>query len=119
MVRSNKYRNKKTETNLGKFDSKAEAIFAQHLLELAKANMILTFEKQPKIYLTKAKILYKPDFLVHHNDGALQFFDVKGMQTPVFKLKKRLWRAYMNSKLTLVKVVRGKVIEIESIIGEA
>ena len=109
MFKFSKYKNKKVEIDGITFDSKAEGRF----YELKKQEIL---ELQPKIYMTKARILYKPDFKM--NDGT--YVDVKGMQTPVFKIKKRLWKVYMNGDLHIVKVyLRTNIIEmIEIVEGE-
>jgi predicted nuclease of restriction endonuclease-like RecB superfamily len=62
---------------------------------------------QPKIYLSGAKILYKPDFLIEEN-GKLIYVDVKGFTTPIFAIKKRLWKFYGPS---ILRIVTGKKIE--------
>ena len=83
MFKKHKYRAQVTWTDGIRFDSKAEAEFYQ----MVKGKIQ---ELQPKVYLTRARILYKPDFLM--NDRT--YIDVKGVETPVFRLKKRLWKLY-------------------------
>lgn len=97
MIRS-KYGAVKTIADGIKFDSKAEAEYYLHL----KLSGVKIIELQPKLYFTKAKILYKPDFLIEENDIGI-YIDVKGLETPIFKLKKRLWKAYCLNELRLVK----------------
>lgn len=80
------------------FDSTLEADFYIYIKQMP----IKILELQPRIYLTKAKILYKPDFLLEDN-GHRYYVDVKGMETPVFKIKKRLWKAYIKNELHIVK----------------
>lgn len=81
-----------------KFDSQLEAAYYLELQRL-KVKII---EFQPKVRLTDANILYKPDFLIVE-DGQKVYIDVKGMQTPVFNIKKRLWKSYGPGRLILVK----------------
>ncbi len=38
-------------------------------------------------------VTYRPDFHVVHADGSEWWEDVKGVQTPVFRLKRKLWQA--------------------------
>jgi hypothetical protein len=102
-TKKNKYSNKKTEADGIKFDSKAEALFYRELLFRKKIGEIKTLELQPKIYLSKAKILYKPDFFVIQSSGKEYFVDVKGFKTPVFNIKARLWQSYMDRPLIIIK----------------
>jgi len=106
MKNKNKYNAKKTYVDNIKFDSKSEAEYYIFLKEMERVGMCAIMEIQPKVYLTKTRILYKPDFLIIEN-GEEIYIDVKGMMTPVFNIKKRLWRNYGKGKLRLVKKVRG------------
>lgn len=100
--KGNKYGAKKTEYNGDIYDSKKEASYAYKLdiLRKAKGNdkgndKVLDVERQVKFsidvndihicnYILDFKVTY-PDRVVH--------YDVKGMLTPVYKLKKRLMKA--------------------------
>lgn len=104
-----KYKSIKTIIDSIKFDSKAEAKYYLHLKEQEKLGYVKIIELQPKVYLTEARILYKPDFLIKR-DVELIYIDVKGMTTPVFAIKKRLWKFYGNGTLEIVK--RGKITEV-------
>lgn len=85
-----------------KFDSIAESEYYQHLKILKHVGQITAIELQPKIYMTSAMILYKPDFAIVEN-GQTIYLDVKGMQTAVFKIKMRLWKHYGPGTLRLIK----------------
>lgn len=98
-----KYGAKKTVLDGIRFDSMAEAEYYLILKAQKLRGEIADFILQPKIYLSAAKILFKPDYLVINLDGSRFFVDVKGMMTPVFKLKLRLWKAYCSERLLLVK----------------
>ena len=98
----NKYKNTRVIVDGIKFDSKAESEYYLHLCQMLKLGLIESFERQPKVYLSKAKILIKPDFVITEN-GKTHYVDVKGVLTPVFSLKARLWAAYMDKPLKLVK----------------
>jgi hypothetical protein len=94
-----KYGAKKTTIDGIKFDSKSEAGFFLQIRRLSKFEII---ELQPKVYLTEARILYKPDFLLLDKETNEKFYvDVKGMRTPVFAIKARLWRYYATLPLRL------------------
>jgi len=98
----NKYNSKRTVVDGIKFDSKAEAECFMYLKLLERNGQIKIIALQPKVYLTKARILYKPDFLIEE-DGKRVYIDVKGMQTRDFKLKFRLWVHYGQGTLRLVQ----------------
>ena len=59
-----KYKSIKTKINGIVFDSKAEAHYYLFLKAEEKRGKLKIISLQPKIYLTEARILYKPDFLI-------------------------------------------------------
>lgn len=101
---SNKYNAKKTSVDGIVFDSKVESEYYLYLKK-EKAH----FSCQPKVHLSKALILYRPDFAIYINEkkiGVKYFVDVKGSkrtETKEFRLKKRLWKHYGTAPLHLVK----------------
>ena len=105
--RYSKYHAKKTSVDGIAFASKAEATLYQYLkLEGIKLTL------QPKVYLTKAKILYKPDF---QEMGAHVYYEMKGMETTSWRLKRRLWIAYGPGYLLIYKMKGNKPYLFESI----
>lgn len=96
-----KYGAKKTTVDGITFDSKSEANYYIQACVLQKAGHLKILELQPKVYLTKAKILMKPDFLIEI-DGMKIYVDVKGKPTPGFQLKARLWKHYGPGTLWVV-----------------
>ena len=42
---------------------------------------------------------YKADFIVFNNDGTSEIIDVKGMQTEVYKNKKKIFEDKFNLKI--------------------
>lgn len=99
-----------------KFDSKVEGDYYLYLKDLEKAGLLRVLEIQPKVYLTDAKILYIPDFLIQNSlDIEPYYVDVKGVETPVFKLKKKLWKFYEKSELRLVRRKAGKFVISERV----
>jgi len=97
-----KYKAVKVKVDGIKFDSKGEAEYYKHLLNQEKKGVLKILELQPKTYLTESRILYKPDFLILRDDREI-YIDFKGIETPVFKLKKKLWKNYGLGILWLVK----------------
>lgn len=99
-----KYRAIPTLVNGIRFASKAEAARYQELLDEQAAGQIRWFIRQPSFDLP-AGLRYVADFLVVWTDGTVSVEDVKGMETDVFKMKRKLFEAqYQN--LTIVK--KGK-----------
>lgn len=110
-----KYRAKKCTINDIVFDSIIESKFYIHLLEECKLGNIKSFELQPKYeLLTKYRrmkdnkgvraVTYTADFLINTNDDKEIIIDVKGMQTDVFRLKRKMFECkYPNKVLILAK----------------
>ena len=118
MFRTSKYNAKKVEIDGIKFDSKAEGEYYLHLKQQVTERQILGFERQKRMLLqegfsvegVKGKIrpiFYVVDFIVTENDGTLTYVDVKGMETDVFKLKKKLFMKRYNTALLKVEKTKG------------
>ncbi len=118
MFRTSKYNAKKVEIDGIKFDSKAEGEYYLHLKQQVSERQILGFERQKRMLLqegfsvegVKGKIrpiFYVVDFIITENDGTLTYVDVKGMETDVFKLKKKLFMKRYNTALLKVKKTKG------------
>jgi len=101
---NNKYKAIKTEVDGIVFDSKKEAARYSVLKMMQKAGQISRLELQPvfKIEINGKKICtYKADFQYIDKNirgmdgqyGAMVVEDVKGMKTPVYRLKKKLVEA--------------------------
>jgi len=102
----NKYNAKKVIGHDGKmFDSKKEAKYAATLEMLKKssdsATKVCTVERQVVYELIPAQrdaagksieraCTYKLDFRVTYADGHVEYVDVKGMKTEVYRIKKKL-----------------------------
>ena len=92
----NKYGAKKTEYNGSRYDSKYEAQIAQDLDLRLRTGDIKHVEKQVKIPLEaygKHIANYFIDFVVTHNDGHLEYLEVKGLEMPVWKMKWKMLEA--------------------------
>lgn len=118
MFRTSKYNAKKVEIDGIKFDSKVEGEYYLHLKQQVTERQILGFERQKRMLLqegfsvegVKGKIrpiFYVVDFIITENDGTLTYVDVKGMETDVFKLKKKLFMKRYNTALLKVKKTKG------------
>lgn len=102
-----KYKNKKTVYNGNKYDSKKEAKYAYQLNLRLRAKDIKKWQRQVRmpIYINNKKIcVYILDFKITHNDNSIEFVDVKGFETDVFKLKKKMFEAYYPQyRLSIIK----------------
>lgn len=115
--RSSKYGNKKVEYRGHVFDSIAERDCYIFFELAAQSGELQLMGLQPKIYLTEAKILYKPDF--YYFDNKLRqyvYVDAKGFRTATFNLKARLWKYYGPGILTLCSGYGLNIKVIETII---
>lgn len=107
-----KYNAKKVTIDGIQFDSKIESQYYLHLKQKMENKEIIAFGLQPEFILqdsfkkngkTFREIKYIADFNIVHNDGTIEIVDVKGMVTPVFLLKKKLYEKQYPHKLTLMK----------------
>jgi hypothetical protein len=95
-----RYGNVKTTVDGITFDSKMEARFYEFVKELRMTGKIGAFEMQVKYEIFPAytfngkkvrKVEYVADFVVYHHDGTEEIIDVKGVETDVFKLKRKMF----------------------------
>lgn len=106
----NKYHAVRTEYAGGTYDSKKEAEYAAQLT-LQRAALdpkyrVIQVERQPFFILQEEpnKITYRADFRVRYADGHIEVVDVKGIQTPVFKLKlKMMKQKYPNVNVKIIE----------------
>ncbi len=107
---TNKYKAIKQEYKGGLYHSKKEARYAQELDLRKKAHDIKSWRRQVKIpldcngyHITN----YYIDFEITHNDDLIEFVEVKGFETEVWKLKWKIFESIYgrnpNYKLTIVK----------------
>jgi hypothetical protein len=103
----NKYRAKTATYNGQKYHSKREAAYAAELDLRVKAGELRATERQVTVRLDVSGFHicdYVVDFVVTHADGHEEWIEVKGFETPIWKLKKKLFEAcYPNRKLVVVK----------------
>jgi hypothetical protein len=95
MARPTKYKAVRTEIDGHTFPSKAEAHRYQHLKLLEKAGQITNLSLQPRYALDVNGVHianYIADFRYWDETGRV-IEDCKGVQTPVYKLKKKLMLA--------------------------
>ena len=97
----NKYRAKRT----GLYASKREAEYAAELQSKKRTGELLEFLEQVPVRLP-GKIKYVVDFMLIMADGTVRFVEVKGVETPVYKLKLRLLEEARPEIFKLLEVVR-------------
>jgi hypothetical protein len=107
-VRS-KYNAKPTIYNGARYASKRESEVAAMLDTMKKArgkDRVDSWVGQPRfpLLVNGVKVCtYVADFMVVYADNRTEIWDVKGVLTPVFKLKMKLYEALGNPKVRLVK----------------
>ena len=105
-----KYHAKKVLINGIQFDSIMESRFYLLLQAFKRTGKIINFEMQKKFVLipsfkkngkTIREIAYIADFVVYGNDGKVDVIDIKGLETPEFKLKYKMFERFYPD-LTLI-----------------
>lgn len=89
------------------YASKLEMQYRQHLDLKIKANLVKSYTEQVpfRIVINERKIcVYKLDFEVHYTDGRVEYIDVKGVLTAIYRLKKKLVEAMFG--VTIKEVTR-------------
>lgn len=79
----------RTETDGIKFSSKKEARYYDRLKLRKAAGEVVQFLRQVPFHLPGG-VRYVVDFQEFHADGTVHFVDVKGMETPEFKAKRKI-----------------------------
>lgn len=95
-----------------KFDSTMEANYYEYLKEEKRKGNIKEIELQPKFLLledfkkygrTIRKIEYISDFRIKYKDNTEKIIDVKGRETPDFKIKRKMFdMKYRDLTLQLI-----------------
>lgn len=97
-----KYGAIRTERNGRVYASKAEARYAERLAVEQHAGHVLFWLEQVPVRLP-GNTKYVVDFVVFDADGHVRFVDVKGVETPMFVLKKRQVEALYPFEIEVVK----------------
>ena len=90
------------------YDSKAEALYAFKLDGLMAAGKIKAWDRQMVFPLrVEGQLICKfiVDFMVREADGSGVIYEIKGWETPEYKLKLKLFKAlYPNADYRVVRV---------------
>lgn len=96
-----KYNNQPTTRDGIRFASKKEATYYERLLIRQRTGEVSHFLMQVPFHLP-GNTKYVLDFLIFYTDGrAPDYVDVKGSETPVFRLKKRQVESLYPIRITL------------------
>lgn len=102
-----KYHSKPAYYKDQRYDSKLEADYAQQLDWLIMAGQLKSWERQFKIEIRvngEHICFYFIDFKVIYPDGRVEYHEVKGMATDLWRLKWRLVKAlYPDWKFILIR----------------
>lgn len=86
------------------FPSQLERDVYEYQVMRQKSGEIKNLRRQVQVYLTEAKILYKPDYAweLTSNDQT-EYGEAKGFETEVWRIKRRLWKHYGPGTLYVYK----------------
>jgi len=107
-VRKRKYRNEPIIIDGRRYDSKREAKYCEGLIQLEKDGKIggLEFQKRFPILGPAGELVctYIADAAFwDHEQDRFRIIDVKGVETDVFKLKRKMMRAFNGIEIEVVR----------------
>lgn len=112
-----KYRNRRVEFSGRSFASGLERDLYAHLRLLEKGGEVSDIKCQPHVFLTDARIEMIPDYsatCLRVNE--LVYWEAKGFETDVWRIKRKLWTVYGPGRLRVYKGRGGVVNMFEEII---
>ncbi len=99
-----KYKAQRVSYDHHSFASKFEAALYHWLKFREKNGEITEIKCQETVYLTKARIIYKPDFsYTDLETGKKVYAEAKGYETSDWRIKRRLWEYYGPGDLEIYK----------------
>ena len=103
-----KYRNKAVTVQGRRYASKREAKYCENLIQLEKAGKIGGLELQRRFQILGPKgeliCVYVADAAFwDHEQDRFRVIDVKGVETDVFKIKRKLMRVFNGIDVEVVK----------------
>jgi predicted nuclease of restriction endonuclease-like RecB superfamily len=110
-----KYGSKRVDYDVHSFASQLERAVYIYLKSREQQKEISDLKCQETIYLTKARIIYKPDFSFLE-DNIQKYAEAKGMETPEWRLKRKLWQFYGPGPLEVWKGSANNFVLHETII---
>ena len=97
-----KFRAKPDNRDGIRFPSKKEAEYYDKLKRDLQEEKIIFFLMQVPFHIPGGA-KYLVDFVVFDSNGTVRFIDVKGYETPQFKLKKKLVEQFYPVKIEVIK----------------
>lgn len=95
------------------YASKGEMEVAKQLRTMLDGGHLIELAEQSEVVLdTKAVFKTVVDFRTVKQDGTTEYVEVKGCQTKMWRLTRRMWAAYGPAPLRVVKPGSGKTIEV-------
>lgn len=114
--RRTKYGNVRTEFDGRIYDSSGEAKLARLLKAREALGEIRELEFQPTVFLSEARIRYRPDFRYRLIPcGTQEYVEYKGKELQSWKDRKKLWTVYGPATLHVYKAQRGEPVLVETI----
>jgi hypothetical protein len=96
--RRNKYNARRVQYDGINFSSQKEADYYLSLLLAKKSNDLSYFLRQVPLHL-HGGVKYVCDFVEFWKNGEIRYVDVKGMKTPIYKMKKKIVEATYPVKI--------------------
>jgi hypothetical protein len=89
----------------GGYDSKAEGhLYTEYLRPLEMAGEIKDIRHQHTVHMTRARIGYRADYSwVNCKTNETEYGEMKGFETELWLIKKKLWKYYGPGKLFVFK----------------
>lgn len=91
------------------YASRSEACYARHLDMLVKAGEVDEWRAQVRVPLVVKGVMVAtivPDFFVSFADGSSEYHEVKGVETAIWRLKRKLFTALFPNEV--YKVVKAR-----------
>ena len=109
-----------TELAGRRFDSKLERDRAEHLVMMLRDGQIHDLQFQVTLYLTRARIGYRPDFVYMEDYAGGQrkvWEDAKGFETEKWRIVKKLWADYGPGLLRITMRSGSRIVTVKEIYG--
>ena len=107
---------KRTWNDGFRFDSRLEGALYAHLKLRVHGGELQELVTKPNVYLTRARLLMIPDFKAFDVlRGCEVYFEAKGYETEVWRLKRRLWKVYGPGPLCVFKGSAKRLTLVEEI----
>lgn len=118
-AKPSKYRNIRVVIDGRSFLSRLEGAVYLLLKGDLRREAISKIEFQPTVRLSKANIVYRPDFRVWYPDGRSELVEAKGKETAEWRIKRKLFLYYGSERLRIFKGCHKNPTEVEVIVPVA